>query len=187
MSERRRARPAEEYGTVTDEQANGPRKYYVDGRARDRDRAGIRPGPRRQQTPRRPDHAVRRRHGADAVYTDPRDSARSGPTSSSGPRSSSHARGRGIDFDELAAVAQPARRRPVRPPLPPGLQCPTARTRESGPNRLRKEKKDFFDQYGPEARTILNELLDKYAEHGTAQFALPETCSRCRRSPSTAT
>ncbi len=27
----------------------------------------------------------------------------------------------------------------------------------------------------PEARAILNELLDKYAEHGMAQFGLPDT------------
>ena len=39
---------------------------------------------------------------------------------------------------------------------------------------MKAEKRDFFDQYGPEARAILNELLDKYAEHGAAQFGLPE-------------
>ena len=40
--------------------------------------------------------------------------------------------------------------------------------------RVRKEKKDFFDQYGPEARAVLNDLLDKYTEHGAAQFVLPD-------------
>ena len=40
--------------------------------------------------------------------------------------------------------------------------------------RLREERKDFFDQYGPDARATLNELLDKYAEYGTAQFVLPD-------------
>ena len=39
---------------------------------------------------------------------------------------------------------------------------------------LRSEKKDFFDKFGPAARQILNELLDKYTEHGTAQFVLPD-------------
>jgi type I restriction enzyme, R subunit len=37
-----------------------------------------------------------------------------------------------------------------------------------------QDKKDFFDQFGPEARAIINELLNKYAEHGMAQFSLPD-------------
>lgn len=39
---------------------------------------------------------------------------------------------------------------------------------------LRREKKDFFDQYGAEACTVLTEMLDKYIEYGTAQFQIPE-------------
>jgi len=39
---------------------------------------------------------------------------------------------------------------------------------------LKKDKKDFFDQYGPEAKTILSELLDKYSDYGTAQFIIPD-------------
>ena len=38
---------------------------------------------------------------------------------------------------------------------------------------MRSERKDFFDRYGSEARVILDELLEKYADHGDAQFALP--------------
>ena len=30
------------------------------------------------------------------------------------------------------------------------------------------------DRYQPEARAILGELLEKYAEHGTAQLVLPD-------------
>src|SRR5205814_1490603 len=48
------------------------------------------------------------------------------------------------------------------------------RTRRERAERLRKEKKDFFDRYAPAARAVLNELLEKYAEHGTAQFVLPD-------------
>lgn len=34
--------------------------------------------------------------------------------------------------------------------------------------------KDFFSKYSPDARAILNDLLEKYAEHGTAQFVIPD-------------
>ncbi|MFN9294886.1 MAG: type I restriction-modification enzyme R subunit C-terminal domain-containing protein, partial [Planctomyces sp.] len=47
-------------------------------------------------------------------------------------------------------------------------------TRKQRAEKLRKEKTDFFDQFGPEARTILIELLEKYAEHGTSQFSVPD-------------
>ena len=33
---------------------------------------------------------------------------------------------------------------------------------------------DFWDYFKPEAREILNEILEKYVEHGTAQFKIPE-------------
>jgi type I restriction enzyme R subunit len=80
---------------------------------------------------------------------------------------------RGIDFDELAASAN----QPDADPF--DLLCHLAynaplRTRRERAERLRTEKEDFFGRYGPEARAILDELLEKYAEHGTAQFLLPD-------------
>ncbi len=48
------------------------------------------------------------------------------------------------------------------------------RTRRERAERLRKDRKDFFDQYSAEARAVLNELLEKYAEHGTGQFSMPD-------------
>lgn len=80
---------------------------------------------------------------------------------------------RGIDFDSLATAAN----QPDADPF--DLLCHLAfnaplRTRRERADRLKKEKKDFFDQYGPEAKGILNDLLEKYAEHGTAQFILPD-------------
>ncbi|MEC4679512.1 MAG: type I restriction-modification enzyme R subunit C-terminal domain-containing protein, partial [Nitrospirota bacterium] len=80
---------------------------------------------------------------------------------------------RGIDFDELAAATQQLEADPF------DLLCHIAfnaplRTRRERADRLCKEKKDFFDQYSQEAQTILNELLEKYAEHGTAQFLIPD-------------
>ena len=39
---------------------------------------------------------------------------------------------------------------------------------------VKKDEKSFFEKYAPEARVILSELLEKYAEHGTAQFVIPD-------------
>jgi type I restriction enzyme R subunit len=80
---------------------------------------------------------------------------------------------RGIDFDHLAETAN----QPDADPL--DLLCHLAfnaplRTRRERAQRLRTERRDFFDRYAPEARQILNELLDKYTEHGTAQFLIPD-------------
>lgn len=47
-------------------------------------------------------------------------------------------------------------------------------TRRERANKLRRDKPDFFDQYAPEARQILGELLDRYTEHGTDQLRLPD-------------
>ncbi len=80
---------------------------------------------------------------------------------------------RGIDFDELATTAN----QPEADPL--DLLCHVAfnaplRTRRERAQRLRSEKKDFFEQFSLEAREILHELLDKYTDHGTAQFVVPD-------------
>jgi type I site-specific restriction endonuclease len=48
------------------------------------------------------------------------------------------------------------------------------RTRRERAQLLRREKKDFFEKYGPEARAVLNDILEKYVEYGTAQFQIPE-------------
>ncbi|HVA26792.1 MAG TPA: DEAD/DEAH box helicase family protein [Candidatus Baltobacteraceae bacterium] len=80
---------------------------------------------------------------------------------------------RGIDFEDLAGAAD----QPDADPF--DLLCHVAfnaplRTRRERAERLRRELHDFFEQYGAEARAILNELLEKYAEFGTAQFVLPD-------------
>jgi len=80
---------------------------------------------------------------------------------------------RGITFEQLASAAS----QPDADPL--DLLCYIAynaplRSRRERADHLRRDKKDFFDQYGPEAKIILNELLDKYADHGTAQFVIPD-------------
>jgi type I restriction enzyme, R subunit len=80
---------------------------------------------------------------------------------------------RGIDFDQLRAVSN----QPDADPF--DLLCHLAfngplRTRRERADRVRKEKKEFFEKYGPEARAILGDLLEKYAEHGTTQFVIPD-------------
>jgi type I restriction enzyme, R subunit len=80
---------------------------------------------------------------------------------------------RGIDFTELAESAG----QPEADPF--DLLCHLAfnaplRTRRERAQQMKQAHKDFFGRYAPEARQVLEELLEKYAEHGDAQFLLPD-------------
>jgi type I restriction enzyme R subunit len=80
---------------------------------------------------------------------------------------------RGIDLDELRRVAK----QPDADPF--DLLCHLAfnaplYTRRERAERLRRNRQDFFDQYGPEARTILSAMLAKYTDYGLTQFRFPE-------------
>jgi type I restriction enzyme, R subunit len=80
---------------------------------------------------------------------------------------------RGVSFDELRSAAG----QPEADPF--DLLCHVAfnaplRTRRERAERLRTDRKDFFEQFGPEARKVLEELLEKYAEYGYTQFSLPD-------------
>jgi type I restriction enzyme R subunit len=80
---------------------------------------------------------------------------------------------RGIDLIKLGEVAGT----PDADPL--DLLCHLAfnaplRTRRERADRLSRGHEDFFDRYGTEARQVLRELVEKYAEHGLEQLKLPD-------------
>jgi type I restriction enzyme R subunit len=80
---------------------------------------------------------------------------------------------RGISFDELAEAAK----QPDADPF--DLLCHVA---YSAPIRSRRERAEaarndgaaFFGRFTNGAREVLNELLEKYVEFGTAQFQIPD-------------
>jgi type I restriction enzyme, R subunit len=80
---------------------------------------------------------------------------------------------RGIDFDELTKVT-------AQPDADPfDLLCHVAysaplKTRRERADRVRKERREFLGKHSGLARQVLEELLEKYAEHGAAQFVLPD-------------
>lgn len=80
---------------------------------------------------------------------------------------------RGIDFALLAEQTGQLEADPF------DLLCHLAfnaplRSRRERAQQLKSERKDYFEKFSPEARQILDELLEKYAEHGDAQFVLPD-------------
>ncbi|MCX5867703.1 MAG: DEAD/DEAH box helicase family protein [Proteobacteria bacterium] len=80
---------------------------------------------------------------------------------------------RGISLEQLAETSG----QPDADPF--DLICYIAfnsplRTRRERAENLRKGRVDFWEEYKPEARRILEEILDKYIEYGTAQFKMPE-------------
>jgi type I restriction enzyme R subunit len=80
---------------------------------------------------------------------------------------------RGISFSELAEASK----QPDADPF--DLLCHVAfsaplKTRRERAEMLRREKKDFFDHYSPSARQVLNDILEKYIEYGTAEFQIPD-------------
>jgi len=79
---------------------------------------------------------------------------------------------RGITLDQLAENAE----QPDADPF--DLLCHIAysaplRTRRERAERLRKGRVDFWEYFQPEAREILQQILDKYVEHGTDGFSVP--------------
>ena len=80
---------------------------------------------------------------------------------------------RGIDFPTVAAQAG----QPDADPF--DLLCHLAfnaplRTRRQRADRVKKKEAAFFAYYTPEAREILGQLLEKYADDGEFLFTLPD-------------
>ena len=80
---------------------------------------------------------------------------------------------KGIDLDSLADSVGRAEADPF------DLLCHLAynaplRTRRERADRLIREQDEFLAGFGPAAREVLNAVLEKYAEHGDAQFVLPD-------------
>ena len=48
-------------------------------------------------------------------------------------------------------------------------------TRKERAARLRRKTPTFFEAFGEQARQILDTLLEKYAEHGPSEFAIPDS------------
>ena len=81
---------------------------------------------------------------------------------------------KGIDLEELKEITD----RPDADPF--DLIChiafdATVLTYKQRVERLKRRKKDFFEQYREDAREILGILLDKYAEHGVKELEMPTT------------
>jgi type I restriction enzyme R subunit len=81
---------------------------------------------------------------------------------------------RGIDFQTVAAAGGQAGCRPVRPAVPSGLQRACAHPPPARRPREEAASVAFFNYFAPEAREILNDLLEKYAADGELQFTLPD-------------
>ena len=76
---------------------------------------------------------------------------------------------RGIDFATLVEATKQPDADPFDLLVHVAWNAPL-RTRRERADRLRKEKQDFWDKYTPQARVVLNDLMDKYTDHGVAQL-----------------
>ena len=80
---------------------------------------------------------------------------------------------RGIDFQTVALQAGKPEADPFDLLCHLAFNAPVL-TRRQRADRVKKQETAFFDYFGPEAREILNDLLEKYATDGELQFTLPD-------------
>ena len=80
---------------------------------------------------------------------------------------------RGIDFPTLAYQAGKPEADPFDLLCHLAFNAPVL-TRRQRADRVKKQQVAFFNYYAPEAREILDDLLEKYATDGELQFTLPD-------------
>ena len=76
---------------------------------------------------------------------------------------------RGIAFDELAERLGHPESDPLDLLVFAAWNGPVV-SRRDRTNRLRRDQAEFLERFVPEARAVLEELLEKYAEHGIGQL-----------------
>jgi type I restriction enzyme R subunit len=76
---------------------------------------------------------------------------------------------RGIDFSTLVEATNQPDADPFDLLVHVAWNAPL-RTRRERAERVRRERKDFWDRYTPQSRTVLNDLLDKYTDYGITQL-----------------
>lgn len=80
---------------------------------------------------------------------------------------------RGIDFDDLKVTTNQLEADPFDLLCHIAFNSPVM-TYKQRAERLKRKKKDFFDQYSADAKAILELLLDSYAQGGLQQLVLPD-------------
>jgi type I restriction enzyme R subunit len=80
---------------------------------------------------------------------------------------------RGISLEDLILAAKQPEADPFDVLCHVAFSAPL-RTRRERAQELRRAKKDFFERYSEPARQVLNDILDKYIEYGTAEFKIPD-------------
>jgi type I restriction enzyme R subunit len=76
---------------------------------------------------------------------------------------------RGISFEHLAEATGQSDADPFDLLIHVAFNAPL-RSRRERAEAVRHEHQDFFDTYAPQARQVLDYLLDKYTDHGVAQL-----------------
>jgi type I restriction enzyme, R subunit len=80
---------------------------------------------------------------------------------------------RGVSFDYLSELLNQPEADPFDLICHVAFQSPVF-TRRERCDRLKRDERAFFEKFTPEARQILNEILDKYIEAGVAEFKMPD-------------